>query len=260
MRRKAYFCMSTSNFYYFCGQKVTGRLLRSEKSATMSDMTTQREAGYVSGVLVSLILVSVFLLGALGFGVWAFMGRQDYKDNVTAKVEVAVGEAVETTKVKDAEAFAEEAKNPLKAYVGPSAYGSVSVLYPKTWSGYVVERNASAGGVLADYFFHPNVVPDAGNTENAFALRVQVTSQSYDSVVKIHEAAVESKKATAAPYALPKVGQVVGTRIEGQLNERKQGSMIILPVRNLTLIIWTEADQFKPDFNNIILPYLSFSP
>lgn len=227
----------------------------------MSDMSTrQREAGYVSGTLISLILVSVFLLAALIFGVWAFMSRQDYKDNSDAKAQAAVTVAVEDTKTKDALAFAEEAKNPLKAYAGPSAYGSVTVLYPKTWSGYVIERNASAGGVLADYFFHPNVVPDATNAENAFALRVQVTSQSYDSVVKLHQTAVENKKATATPYALPKVQNVVGTRVEGQLNERKQGSMIILPVRNLTLIVWTEAEQFKPDFNNIVLPYLTFSP
>jgi hypothetical protein len=244
--------LAKSNKHYFLQVR--------KNSATMSDMSARREAGYVSGLLVSVIGLSVVLVVALGFGIWAFMGRQDYKDNSDDKAAAAVAVAVEETKAADALKFAEEAKNPLKAYVGPSAYGSVNVLYPKTWSGYVIERNASAGGVLADYFFHPNIVPDATNAENAFALRVQVTSQSYDSVVKLHNTAVENKKATAAPYALPKVENVVGTRVEGQLNERKQGTMIIMPLRNLTLIVWTESDQFKPDFNNIILPYLTFSP
>ena len=38
-----------------------------------------------SGLAIGLILVSVLLVAALGFGGWAFSGRQDYKNNVDQK-------------------------------------------------------------------------------------------------------------------------------------------------------------------------------
>jgi hypothetical protein len=53
---------------------------------------------------------------------------------------------------------------------------------------------------------------------------------------------------------------VTGVRVDGQIADNIQGSMIILPLRDKTQEIWTESNSFLPDFNNNILPNLTFSP
>jgi hypothetical protein len=111
-----------------------------------------------------------------------------------------------------------------------------------------------------DDYFHPGVVPDVTQRENAYALRVRVEDKKYDSVLKSYQNDVEAKKLTATAYALPNVQNTVGTRLDGQVEQNKQGSLIILPVRNMTIEIWVESPSYIADFNNIILPNLTFSP
>lgn len=216
------------------------------------------EDGASTGMVIALVLSILLFVGAAVFGVWAFMGRQDYKNNVDAKVQAAVNTAVKNEDAKNQAAFAEEEKNPLKTYNGPSAYGSVKVMYPKTWSGYVDESGNSSTGV--DGYFYPGVVPSLTDQNSAFALRVQVLNQSYSSVMQQYTGQVKNGKLTASPYALPKVPKTVGTRLDGEVVNGKQGSMIVLPLRAGSLKIWTETPQFLDDLNKIILPNFTFSP
>ncbi len=224
----------------------------------MSNMNTRDQAGFISATLISLIIVSVLLAGAIGFGVWAFMQRQDYKNNSDQKSAAAAQEAREATQAEDVAKYAEEAKNPLKTYTGPSAYGSVTLQYPKTWSGYVVSSGRSSEPL--DGYFHPDIVPDILNDTNSFALRVEIVTTSYDNILSEFDDVVERNEARVSPFSLEKVTGVTGARIDGQIDTNKQGSMVVFPLRNVTLKVWTESDQFLADFNNIILPNLSFSP
>jgi hypothetical protein len=122
----------------------------------------------------------------------------------------------------------------------------------------VVEDTAGANPV--DEFFHPGAVPNTNNRDNAYALRVQVVEQSYDKVIKSFQGGIDTQKVSAAPYAFPKLPDVVGTRFNGEVVTKKQGSMIVIPVRNMTLKVWTESPTYLSDFNDIILPNLVFSP
>lgn len=227
-------------------------------------MIKHNQDGAVSGELMSLILAVVLLLGAIGFGVWAFMGRQDYKDHTDAKIAAAVKVAVaENSTAKDKQ-FAEDAKNPLKTYNGPEAYGSIVLQYPKTWSGYVSEANNGSNDTLVDGYFNPGVVPSVTDQGSVFALRIQVLSRSYSQVLtNLNNSQQPNKPRAITPYALPKVPKVVGVKVTGPLannSATKTGTTIILPLRSETLEIWTEGDQFLPDLNNYILPNFEFSP
>ena len=85
-------------------------------------------------LLIPLILAVLFLLGAIGFSVWAYMGMQDYKTNVQPKIDQAVAIAEEKTKTqKDAE-FVEKEKIPTRTYQAGQPAGSLLITYPKTWS------------------------------------------------------------------------------------------------------------------------------
>ncbi len=210
-------------------------------------------------LLIPLIVTVVLFIAAVSFGVWAFNGRQDYKDHSDKKVSEAVAVAKKETQATDAVKYAEEAKNPYKTHIGPAAYGNINVVYPKTWSAYIIEHTGNTGAPMDDYF-HPDAVPDITDENNAFALHVEVVTQTYSQVMSQFTGLAQTKKVVVTPYKLPKVQNVIGSRVDGQITSRKQGSMIVLPLRNVTLEISTEAEAFEADFNNIILPNISFSP
>lgn len=221
-------------------------------------MVTLNQKGSLNALLIPLIAVSLLLVAAGGFAFWAFSGRQDYKNNVDTKVTAAVTAAVQKEDAKKDAQFAEKEKNPFKTYSGPSAFGSLQVMFPKTWSAYVNEN--PNGGSSVDGYFNPGFVPDLQAQSSAFALRIRVVNLSYSAVMQQFSPLIAGKTATASPYALPKVPSVIGTRLDGQLVPNKQESMVVLPLRANTLEIWTESPQFVPDLNNNILPNLSFSP
>jgi hypothetical protein len=216
------------------------------------------QGGYVSGMLVSLIVSVVVLMGSIGFGAWAFTSRQDYKNNVDQKIAKASAETRTKTQAEDAVQYAEAAKSPLKSHVGPSQFGAITVQYPKTWSGLVAEEGR--GTTPVNNWYHPDVVPNTGNKENAYALRIQIVDQAYDRIIDGYNSDVKSQKVTAKPFALPKVPNTVGLRLDGQIDDKKRGSMVIIPVRNMTLKIWTESPDFVADFDKYIVPNFTFSP
>jgi len=222
---------------------------------TMSGMRNN-QAGFINALLIALIACGVALLALVGFGAWAYGSRQDYKLNSDKKSATAAAAAKEKTQAADAVLYAEQAKNPLKTHVGPDAFGSVTVQYPKTWSAYVIENS----GTPMNNYFHPDIVPDTNKTTNAYALRVQIVQSSYAAVMTQYNGLAVAKRVTVNPYKLPKVPSIVGSRVDGQITAQKQGSMIVLPLRNVTLQISTESQDFENDFNTIILPNLTFSP
>lgn len=215
------------------------------------------QRGAINVLAVPLAAVVLLLLVAATFGFWAFAGRQDYKNNSDQKAAAAAALAKQQTQASDAVVYAEQAKSPLKTWVGPSQYGNLKIQYPKTWSGYVV---TSSSQVVEDAYFYPDVVPNINDNTNSYALRLQIINQGYDQAVAGFGSQVKQGKLTATPFTLPKVASVVGTRLDGQITNSKTGSIIVVPVRNVTLEIWTESTDYLSDFNNNVLPYVTFSP
>jgi hypothetical protein len=211
------------------------------------------------GVTVVLLVLTILLLcGAIGFGAWAFTGRQDYKTNVETKVNAAVTTARTQQGTIDKQKFAEESKSPLITYSGPAAVGSLVVGFPNTWGAYVDDTHA--GDPPINGYFYPTVVPSITDSDSVFALRVKVLNQAYSDVVQRFK---DQKGLTFSAYALPKVPQSVGIRLKGSvpLNPgTKTVDMVVLPLRSQTLEVWTEGTQFGSDFETYILPNLTFSP
>ena len=215
------------------------------------------QRGAIDSWLIAFIVTLLITLIALGFGIWAFSGRQEYKNKVDEKIAIAVVDAETANSLKKDAEFAEKEKNPLRTYTGPATYGSLSISYPKTWSAYVDETaksNLPLSGVL-----NPSFVPGL-QSNLPVALRFTVSSSNYSSVVKTFDSLVKTGKIKVTPYKADKVPNVIGVRLDGEILTGKQGSMIIVPLRDKTLQVWTESPQFVPDFNTIILPNLVFVP
>lgn len=224
---------------------------------TISYMKRLDQRGAIDSWLIAFGITLLLALGSLGFGIWAFSGRQDYKNNVDEKITVAVADAEKAYSVKKDKELAEKEKNPLRTYAGPATYGSLSISYPKTWSIYVDETAKTS--IPLSGSLNPNFVPGA-LSNLPVALRFTVTSNDYANVVRTFDAQVKIGKVKISPYKADKVPSVVGVRVDGEIAQGKQGSMIIVPVRDKTLQVWTESPQFVPDFNTIILPNLVFVP
>lgn len=217
------------------------------------------ESGEMNILLVPVILLSLLFIIAGYFAFWAYGSRQDYKNNTDAKIAAAVAANTKSIQADDAKQYAEAAKNPLTVYTGPDAYGSVKVSYPKTWSAYVDTTNSS---LPLDAYFHPNYVPSV-NAQQTYNLRVQINSQSYSTVMTQYNGRIQTGKITAAAYSLPKVPNIVGTRLTGPVvpnNPNAAGVLVLLPLRSTTLEIWTESNDYLSDFNTYVLPNLTFSP
>ena len=209
-------------------------------------------------LLIPFITTIIFLIAAFGFGIWAYMGMQDYKNNVQPKIDNAVTLAQqEVSSAKDKE-FIEREKIPVKTYTAPQTAGSLVIKYPKTWSSFVTEK--STGTSIVEGYFHPNYVPglDSGTD---FALRIKVLSRSYDQEMKQFEGKVKSGKLKISPYKAPKMAEgAVGSRIEGEINTGQQDTMVMFPLRDKTISVSTESAQFVGDLDRIILANLTFVP
>ena len=223
----------------------------------MSGMKSNDQRGNVDIWLVGFFVVLVLFFGTLGFGIWAFSGRQNYKNNVDGLIADAVAQAEQATSDRKDKEFVEKEKEPYRDYISPSAYGSVDIKYPKTWSAYVDE--SGRGNIPVDGYFNPATVP--GTTTNAnYAIRTQVINTQYAQNIKQFDSALKNGKVKISPYSAPKVSSVVGIRVEGEIANAKQGSMIILPMRDKTLRVWTESVQFVGDLDKIVLANLVFVP
>jgi hypothetical protein len=216
------------------------------------------QAGFMSVAVIVAVLLGLLLVGAAAFGFWAFRERQDYKNDVDQKITVAVDEAKQDLSIQKDKDFAEKEKSPLKTYTSPSAYGSVVIEFPKTWSGYVADDSGNSPYV--DGYFNPGVVPSIASQKTIFALRLQVTQESYSNTLNQFQDEVQQGKVKISPYAAPKVPSVVGVRMVGQVDQEKDGVMIVLPLRDKTLKLWTTGSQYIHDFDTFILPNFRFSP
>jgi cytoskeletal protein RodZ len=216
------------------------------------------ERGALNALLIPLVLVSLLFVLSIVFGIFAYTSMQDYKQNSDDKVATAVQTAVQKEDAKKAADFAEEQKKDTKTYSGPAAYGSIQVQYPKIWSAYVIEPSNENGTL--DAYFNPNFVPSTVSQTNSFALRVKVINQSYASVLQTLQGSIKAGKLTATPFAFPKVPTAVGTKLSGDIQPSKPGTMVVMPLRANTLEVWTDGNASLPDFEKYILPNLSFAP
>jgi hypothetical protein len=226
---------------------------------TISSMKSTRQAGVMNLLLVPMILLVVVLMGVSFLAYSSYTQAQDYKNNVDAKVAAAVEQSNKTISDQKDKDFAQKEKYPYMTYVGPQSAGSIRIQYPKTWSAYIDAPNNRPSKPLEGWFAKAQV-PSITGEDNVFALRVVVATVSYDSALKAYQAQQKTGKVTIQPYQSPNVPGVIGSRIDGEVKSKKQGSMILLPFRDKTLQMWTESVDYRDDFDKVILKNFSLTP
>ena len=220
-------------------------------------MKRAHEQGVVSSAALIAVVMTVLFVSALVFGFWAFAGQQDYKNNAQKKIDAAVEAVQKENKEKLASDVAEALKSPTKTYTGSATFGAVTFNYPSTYSAYVNESK-DATPPLSGYF-HQGVIPAVDGSQ-PLALRVQIINNSYANELSSYSTPAKSGKVTISAFRAAKVSSVLGSRIDGAITTQFTGSLIMLPLRDKTLKIWTESNSFLADFNTYVVPSISFTP
>lgn len=195
---------------------------------------------------IVLIVVCIIAAAAIVFAVIFFLQYDESKTNVDGKINAAVATAVEEQKSIDESNFAEREKLPNSEFVGPSDYGSLSFMYPKTWSIYV-SRDASNGGDFEAYFNPIQVNQISESTINA--LRVYIYDRPIDQVRTQYDSLVRNGSLTSSVYT---VGDITGTKYEGAFSPNITGIALMIKINDKTAIIRTDAEIFRKDFETLI--------
>lgn len=216
----------------------------------------QRKHGS-KGLLISLIVFIVAFIGSSSFAIWAFIGRQDYKNNTDDKVAAAVKDAVKQAEEAKDKEFVEKEKSPYKTYKSPATYGAIEITYPKTWSAMIDEAK---GSTPINGYFHPGYVPGPKSGQ-AFALRLEVIERPYDQVLSTYDSEAKKGSIKISPFKAKQVPSVLGARLDGEVERGFQGSAVLLPLRDKTIRLSTlSSGSFIKDFNEIVLAELNFTP
>lgn len=213
------------------------------------------QSGNMDPLLIPLVISVVLVLSLAGFGIWAYLGYLDQKSNTDEKVAAAVDEAKSAqAEVLEAD-FAEREKAPNTKFISAASIGSIEITYPKTWSAYVDQQDS--GGKPLNAYFHPKFVPEESSGE-LYALRVYVDESSYSKVVTGYDKEIEKGNVTSKPIT---IAGVTGMRFDGQIDKDYVGALVVFPLRDKTVQVWTESSEvFIKDFNNIVLKNLTFEP
>ena len=210
------------------------------------------ERGEANPFLITTIIFVVLAVGlGVGFG-WAYMQMVDYRDNVDDKVAVAVKAAKAEQKETDDAEFTEEYKKPNLTYEGPSDSGSVTFNYPKTWATYI-DKSGAGGSDLAVYF-NPKSVPTV-NAKTVYALRLTIDNKSYASILQTYNGDIKKGSIKAETITVGKTDSFSGyegMRIDGQFGETINGSVVIFKIRDKTLRLYVDSQDFMTDFDTVL--------
>lgn len=205
---------------------------------------TKRHPHY--GQLIALIVLCVLFIIAGAFAVWSYRNYLEASSDLEAKIDQAVVDAKKKQSDIDEKQFAEREKLPVRKFASPDDLGRVSFSYPKTWSVY---ESTPRTGTTYKVYFHPTVVPTLAASSNKYAMRLTILQGAYDDYVKSYEKLVKDGKITSSAVS---AGGVSGTRFDGDFNDKLRGSVVLFKIRDKVLIIRTDLESSRKDFDSVI--------
>lgn len=209
--------------------------------------------------VVLIIAVVMLTLVAATFIVLFLMKYKDYETleaDWTAETKMAVVEATDKQAMELVQRYNEQMKYPYLPFAGPADYGQLQFEYPRNWSVYI-EKAATNGGDFSAYLNPGQVDPVSSDTLNA--LRVTISSRGFDEVTQEYQRIVDQKNSGLSVKSVQIGNSAKGTsatanRYDGVIPGTEfQGSIVIFKIRDKTVILQTDSEQFTgtDDQNNL---------
>jgi hypothetical protein len=202
-------------------------------------------AGTKKNVIIGVLVFLVVVLGSLSG--WALHKYQQERTGVQQRIDEEVQKARQEQRRADEARFEQERKTPYKVYTAPSVYGSIAVSYPKSWSVYV--EDDTSGNTNIDLFIHPDIIRRQGGRDRPLAFRMQLENGLFADVTDEYRNDVENGDLKANDVT---ISGIKGVRYEGNIQDEHQGSLVALPYRDRTILMWMESRDFSKEFNTIL--------
>lgn len=206
---------------------------------------------------IPIILAVVMLLVAIVFGALCIMYIQKYnkaQTNVNQERRDAATIAKQEQKQVDEKEFAERQKQPFRTYQAPAVLGAIKAEFPRDWNVYAIEDEKASDQL--DIYMYPGIVRAPQSSTEPYAFRIRLSKQLYTQSLNKFQADIKNGTITASSVT---VSGITGTKLVGEIQRNRSGVLILLPVRDKTLSLWTESNNYVNDFNGII-QRMSISP
>lgn len=195
-----------------------------------------------------IIYVLGFLVVALGaLAGWSLYSYHQERTTVQQQIDAAVKEAKQEQKEADEARFEEQRKKPYRTYEMPEVFGVVSISFPKTWNVYV--EDTTSGTTLVDVIMHPRIIRMQKGVDDPKAFRLQLVDRLFEDATNNYRSKVDRGDLNANTIT---VSGLEGVRYEGNIENEHTGSLVALPFRDKTILMWTESRKFESEFNTIL--------
>lgn len=205
------------------------------------------QRGSATGWMVAAVFGITLFFATSALGVWVLLAYTEQKADIDGKISLAVAAGVKKQSEEDEAKFQESYKNPRIEFVGPSEYGRVSFMYPKTWSVYIEKDGSDRGDYKA--YLHPVSVPPVSSDDSRYALRLEIINKNFEDVLKQYES--QLKKGELKSSNVEYNGNSVA-RLDGAFSKELRGVAVLMRVRDKTIRFSTDADIFKPDLEAVL--------
>jgi hypothetical protein len=206
------------------------------------------QRGAINGQLIVIICLLVIVVGLTGLSAWLFTQYNEKKTDVDGQINAAVTEAKKEQAELEEKKFAEREKEPNREFAAPEDFGGLTFMYPKTWSVYV-DQDTTTNGNRYSAYLNPITVPPISSKSSRYALRITIETIDYGKRLDSYKSAITKGELRSSPFS---VNGHDGTRLDGNISKDVRGSAVLFKIRDKTMTIFTEAETFKEDFDNIL--------
>lgn len=206
------------------------------------------------------IILGVIILIMVGVGAWLANKASVNDKALNEKYQAGISEGRSIQKSEDRKEVREATENPFRTYKAPNQYGGFEVSFPKNWS-LAIDSTSSAPIIGLS---HPDLV-DIKNDN--FALRFTLdnmkftdTQKKYDRFMKESKRNLESSSTKVSGIDAIRYTGDIETTSSDPSKRKKVGTIVIVPVRDKTLIFQTDSNENYLNYLNEILSKVKIYP
>lgn len=180
----------------------------------------------------------------------AYRSSTDARDTLDSQVATARQDSAAKQKKIDEEANIKANQLPYRTYTAEAVDGGFTLQIPKSWSLYAGHNNGNT--TQLDLAANPDIVNYnlASNGISTQAFKLQIVRKSVQEVVKGYDDRVKKKELTSSGV---QVSGISATKLTGTIDDqRHQGSVVILAVRDKTMIIQNQDKNYASEFQQIL--------
>lgn len=206
-----------------------------------------------TGGETNILLISTILFGVVAFvfgvlAIYSVISAQNARTSLNTAKTASYKDGQDAQKQQGSKDALAAAEAPYRSYKAATEFGNFEIKFPKNWSAYVVEDLNATNQVSLS--LHPDLIRQAVGKDNNYAFRALLVKSAMTGLQKTYDDRVKSKKLTTKTVT---VSGISGLWYEGQFDDKHNGVIVLVPVRDKTLEFITDySKDYISEFNEIL--------